>query len=181
MLCRTGSLISAARISRTDSGLLITSVRAFFQRILVFLCHVQRRDFDHQPIFEPELDDVKERLTDALNPPQSAVTASFATLEPKQDLGLFYPIGRGIQLTGAGASVPVPWSDLAGPGTRGIRRRHPQWVQFQDEDRRVEDRMAAPRRHPAGWQITADQALLIPRRERPGAALSRAVGGGMHP
>jgi hypothetical protein len=39
------------------------SVRAFFKEDLVFPRHLRRHDLDHQPVFEPELDDMGKRLT----------------------------------------------------------------------------------------------------------------------
>ena len=40
----------------------MTSVRAFFRNSWYSRAIVRRRDLDHQPVFEPELDDMEKRL-----------------------------------------------------------------------------------------------------------------------
>ena len=51
-----------ARIRRTNFGIAHDLGPGVFQEFLVFAHHFRRRDLDHQPVFDPELDDMKKRL-----------------------------------------------------------------------------------------------------------------------
>ena len=61
-MVQAGSLMCVARISRTDFGIAHDLGAGVFQKFLVLARHVGRRDLDHQPVFDPEFDDMEKRL-----------------------------------------------------------------------------------------------------------------------